>query len=115
MSLRHGELMRELGKKMSFDKVRDYGVSCHFQQYFSHILDKMVVSFIGGGHQRTPLTCCKSLTTEREVLCKFVTSLQFTTNYKGYVQNDNEFPFNFKKGPIVKVSSSHIHSVTNVW
>jgi hypothetical protein len=54
--------MRELGKKMSFDKVRDYGVSCHFQQYFSHILDKMVVSFIGGGHQRTPLTCCKSLT-----------------------------------------------------
>ena len=52
---------------------------------------------------------------EREVLCKFVTSLQFTTNYKGYVQNDNEFPFNFKKGTIVKVSSSHIHSVTNVW
>jgi hypothetical protein len=39
-----------------------YGVSCHFQQYFSNI---MVVSFIGVGNpstQRKPPSCCTSLT-----------------------------------------------------
>jgi hypothetical protein len=36
-----------------------YGVWRHFQQYFSYI---MAASFIGGGNQRKPLTCRKSLT-----------------------------------------------------
>jgi hypothetical protein len=39
-----------------------YGVSCHFQQYFSYIV---VVSFIGGRNRsarRKPPTCRKSLT-----------------------------------------------------
>ena len=36
-----------------------YCVYCYFQQYFSYIV---VVSFIGGGNQRKPPTCRKSLT-----------------------------------------------------
>jgi hypothetical protein len=40
----------------------EYGVSCHFQQYFSYIV---AVSFIGGGNRSTrrkPPTYPKSLT-----------------------------------------------------
>jgi hypothetical protein len=36
-----------------------YGVYRHFQQYFSLIV---VLSFIGGGKRRKPLTCHNSLT-----------------------------------------------------
>jgi hypothetical protein len=48
--------------KISFVKiwVRVYRLWCLMpQQYFSYI---MVVSFIGGGNQRKPSTCRKSLT-----------------------------------------------------
>jgi hypothetical protein len=37
-----------------------YSVLRHFQQYFSYIV---AVNFIGGGNQRKPLTCRKSLAT----------------------------------------------------
>jgi hypothetical protein len=47
------------GNICSLDKVKDNGVQCHFQQYFIYI---MMVSFIGGGNRRKPLTCRKSLT-----------------------------------------------------
>jgi hypothetical protein len=39
-----------------FTQVMVYGVSSHLQQYFSYIV---VVSFIVGGIQRKPPTCCK--------------------------------------------------------
>ena len=39
--------------------VQVYGVSCHFQQYFCYFV---AISFIGGGNQRKPLTCRKTLT-----------------------------------------------------
>ena len=47
------------GNICSLDKDKDNGVQCHFQQYFIYI---MMVSFIGGGNRRKPLTCRKSLT-----------------------------------------------------
>jgi len=46
---------------ISFYMVWVYGVSRHFQHYFSYIV---AVSFIGGGNRRTrrkPQTCRKSL------------------------------------------------------
>ena len=34
-------------------KVLDYGIQCHFQQYFSYMYI-VAVSFIGGGNHSTP-------------------------------------------------------------
>jgi len=58
----HALMYLLVGPSSSTSYDYDYGVSRHFQQYFSYIV---AVSFIGGGNRsppRKPLACRKSLT-----------------------------------------------------